>query len=102
MLLKVGLGLMLGSTVSLFGGFWLSDGARSLALIFQFSELMLLVGFAFIGLDAVGTQIEDPFGTDPNDLPLSAISRNIEIDLLQQLGETEVPPVLRPQDGLLL
>lgn len=62
----------------------------------------LIVAFAFVGFDAVGTQIEEPFGIDPNDLPLTAISRMIEIDLLQQLGEADVPAMERPVDGILL
>jgi putative membrane protein len=60
-----------------------------------------LVAFAFLGLDAVGTEMEDPFETDPNDLPLAAITRVIEIDLHQLLGDAEVPERLQPVGGLL-
>lgn len=63
--------------------------------------VVLIIGYAFFGLDAVGDEIEDPFGTDINDLPLAALSRMIEINLRQTLGETEVPPVLTPVDGVL-
>ncbi len=61
-----------------------------------------IVAFAFLGLDAVGTQIEDPFEEDPNDLPLSAISRMLENDLREVLGETDLRPDLGPVDGILL
>jgi ion channel-forming bestrophin family protein len=61
----------------------------------------LLIAYAFFGLDALGEEIEDPFGTDPNDLPLSSIARTIEINLRQSLGETDVPPPLRPIDRVL-
>lgn len=60
-----------------------------------------MVAFAFLGLDAVGSQIEDPFETDPNDLPLSAMCRTIEINLLQALGVRDLPPEVRPQNGVL-
>ena len=30
----------------------------------------------FLGLDAIGEEIEDPFGKQPNDLPLNYISTN--------------------------
>ncbi|WP_106391410.1 bestrophin family protein [Enhygromyxa salina] len=63
--------------------------------------VVAIVAYAFYGLDAVGTEIEDPFGTDPNDLPLSTLSRMIEINLRQRLGEGELPPVLEPVDGIL-
>jgi putative membrane protein len=62
----------------------------------------LFVAYAFLGLDAVGDEIEDPFGSDPNDLPLSTLSRTIELNLRQSLGETErLPKVFQPVDGVL-
>lgn len=56
----------------------------------------LVVSYAFFGLDIVGDEIEQPFGYDPNDLPLSSISRMIEINLRQRLGDTDLPPPLKP------
>jgi putative membrane protein len=64
--------------------------------------VVAIIGYAFFGLDAVGEEIEDPFGTDINDLPLSSLSRMIEINLRQLLGETELPEPLAPVDGVLL
>lgn len=62
----------------------------------------VLVGYTFFGLDALGDQIEDPFGTEPNDLPIDAMVRVIERDMLGALGESDLPPVLEPVDGILL
>ncbi len=64
--------------------------------------VVLIVAYAFLGLDAVGTQIEDPFEEDANDLPLDAICRTIERDLRQRLGESELPEPVRPSHGVLL
>ena len=64
--------------------------------------VVLMVAYTFLGLDAVGDEIEDPFGEDLNDLPLSTLSRMIEINLRQTLGETETPPPLPSQDGHFL
>lgn len=58
--------------------------------------------FAFLGLDAVGDEIEDPFGTDPNDLPLATLSRMIEVNLRQSLDENDVPELLQPVNRVLL
>jgi len=58
---------------------------------------VVIVGYAFFGLDALGDQLEDPFGTDANDLPLDAMVRTVERDLLFALSETELPPVLVAQ-----
>jgi ion channel-forming bestrophin family protein len=60
-----------------------------------------IVAYAFFGLDVVGEEIEMPFGTDYNDLPLRAISRMIEVNLRQRLGEHNVPPMLKPVNDFL-
>jgi putative membrane protein len=56
----------------------------------------LVVSYAFFGLDIVGDEIEQPFGHDPNDLPLTAISRMIEINLRQRLGDDPLPEPMKP------
>ena len=63
--------------------------------------VVLFVAFCLRGLDEVGNQLEDPFETDPNDLPLAALARRIEIDALTALGEPSPAP-WQPQDGVLL
>jgi putative membrane protein len=63
--------------------------------------VVAIVAYAFYGLDAVGTEVEDPFGFDPNDLPLSSLTRMIEINLRQRLGEQQLPPSLEPVDSVL-
>ncbi|HWO23447.1 MAG TPA: bestrophin family ion channel [Kofleriaceae bacterium] len=37
-----------------------------------------LLALALFGIDEIGVEIEDPFGDDPNDLPLDAIGNGIE------------------------
>jgi putative membrane protein len=56
----------------------------------------LLVAYTFFGLDALGDEIEEPFGTADHDLPLDAICRTIEIDLRAALGDPDLPPPLLP------
>lgn len=63
--------------------------------------VVAIIAYAFFGLDAVGEEIEEPFGTDVNDLPLSTLSRMIEINLRQTIKEQDVPSVLQPVDGVL-
>jgi putative membrane protein len=62
----------------------------SLSLPFQMVDqlewmtgpIVALISFTLLGIEEIGIQIEDPFGHDPNDLPLDAICntmmRNIE------------------------
>ena len=61
-----------------------------------------IIAYAFLGLDAVGDEIEDPFGEDLNDLPLATLSRMIEVNLRQLLGQSDPPELLQPKDGVLL
>jgi len=69
----------------------------------EFTPLVVLfTAYAFLGLDAIGDELENPFGTDPNDLPLASLARSIEINLREMLGETDLPPPLQPQDRVLL
>jgi len=63
--------------------------------------VVALISYAFFGLDAVGGEIENPFGYDANDLPLAALSRMIEINLRQRLGETDLPPFAEPVHNIL-
>lgn len=60
-----------------------------------------LISYAFFGLDALGDELEEPFGLLPNDLPLATICRRVEIDLLEMLGDTELPPMPEPVDYVL-
>jgi putative membrane protein len=60
-----------------------------------------LVGFIFLALDKIGRDLEDPFDNGIYDIPLTAMSRTIEINLRQMLGETELPDPLQPVDGVL-
>lgn len=64
--------------------------------------VVLLITHAFFGLDEIGDELEQPFGTEPQDLPLTAISRTIEVNLLQAIGEEEVPELLQPVNGVLV
>ncbi|MEM7233950.1 MAG: bestrophin family ion channel [Planctomycetota bacterium] len=64
--------------------------------------VVFLISHAFFGLDAIGDEIEEPFGLHTHDLPIHGISRNIEINLRELLGETELPEQLEPTDGVLV
>jgi putative membrane protein len=55
-----------------------------------------IVSFTFFGLDALGDEIEEPFGVLPNDLALSSMCRTIERDLRAALGERNLPEPLLP------
>ena len=60
-----------------------------------------VAGLMFLAVLAIGDDLVDPFDNSPHDLPLSAMCRTIEIDLLQSIGE-EAPPPMRPDASGIL
>lgn len=62
--------------------------------------VVALVGYTFFGLDALGDELEEPFGTEPNDLPLDAMVRAVDRIVQHALGEP-MPAPLAP-DGYWL
>lgn len=60
-----------------------------------------VLAYAFFGLDQLGEEMEEPFGTEPNDLPLDALVRGIEADLLDSQDVRPLPAPLQPRDYVL-
>jgi putative membrane protein len=64
--------------------------------------VVMFISYAFFGLDAIGDEIENPFGRDVNDLPLYQLSRMIEGNIRKRVGDTDLPPPVKPHRGVLL
>lgn len=64
--------------------------------------VVLLISYSFFGLDAIGEEIEEPFGTDPNDLPLSAFCNMLEREALTRIEETDNLPTPSVPTGNIL
>lgn len=62
--------------------------------------VVLVISYCFFGLDAIGGELEQPFGLDTNDLPLRAISRTIERNLRTRIGEP-LPEAATPRNTIL-
>lgn len=52
-----------------------------------------LIAYSFFGLDALSEELEDPFGTEANDLALDGLCRVCEISVFEALGETPPQPI---------
>lgn len=61
-----------------------------------------LISWMFITMEQVGDSSEDPFELGLNDVPISALARSIEIDLLQFTGDQNIPANLEPVADILL
>lgn len=62
-------------------------------LVFPFT---LLVSWVFILMELIGDYSENPFEGLYNDVPISSMARDIEIDIRQMLDETDLPKPLEP------
>lgn len=62
----------------------------------------VLIGWVFLVLEQVGESTENPFEGSANDIPITQISRNIEIDLREMLGEKDLPPAIQPINNIIL
>lgn len=60
-----------------------------------------VIGFMFLALDRIGRDLEDPFENTLHDIPMQAITRAIEADLLQAIGSDSVPTPVSVRDGVL-
>ena len=58
-----------------------------------------LIAYTFFGLDALSEELEDPFGTEANDLALDGLCRVCEISVFEALGETP-PKMIQPRGSI--
>lgn len=68
-------------------------------LVIPFS---VLISWVYTSLEQVGESTENPFEGSSNDVPISQMSRTIEIDMREMLGETDLPPALQPKNNIIL
>ena len=59
-----------------------------------------VAGLMFLAVLQIGDDLVDPFANTVHDVPLTAMCRTIEIDLLQSIGD-EAPEPVKPDDGVL-
>ncbi|GAB3703865.1 bestrophin family ion channel [Spirosoma flavus] len=62
----------------------------------------VLVSWVFNSMERVGESTENPFEGGPNDVPITGMSRGIEIDLREMLDEKEIPTALQPVNNILM
>lgn len=61
-----------------------------------------IVTWAFHVLDTIGESSVNPFEGSANDVPITQISRTIEIDMRDMLNETNLPPAIQPENNIVL
>lgn len=74
----------------------LGEGFVYLAIPFS-----ALAGWVFTTMEKIGESSENPFEGGPNDVPITAMARTIEIDLLEMFDQKDIPEPVQPTHNIL-
>jgi putative membrane protein len=83
----------------------LNDGMEGIMkgnMVWMVIPFSVLISWVYTSLEQVGESTENPFEGSANDVPISQMSRTIEIDMREMLGETDLPPALQPKNNIIL
>lgn len=86
--------------VPAFAGLGSTDGVLGTLMLWLSVPFSVLIGWMYFALDLVGESTSNPFEGNANDVPISQISRDIEIELRARLGDTDLPSPLPPVHGI--
>ena len=56
----------------------------------------VFISYTFLSWDSLAEELEDPFGTSANDLPLNAMCNTIERNLMDMTGQHPLPEKMQP------
>lgn len=70
-------------------------------LIWLSIPFSVLAGWVFTTMEKIGESSENPFEGSANDIPITAMSRSIEVDLREMLGEKDIPAIINPHNNIL-
>lgn len=62
----------------------------------------VLISWVYTSLDQVGESTENPFEGNANDIPISQMSRGVEIDIREMLGETDLPEAMKGKNNIVM
>ncbi|MBS0253261.1 MAG: bestrophin, partial [Proteobacteria bacterium] len=58
--------------------------------------IVAFISYTFFGLDAIGDDLAEPFAPADNSLPVKALVRVVEREILSSLGVSPLPDELQP------
>lgn len=61
----------------------------------------VIVGWIYVVMELIGDYSENPFQGLHNDIPMLALNRTIEIDILELFGEKNIPQPIAAKNGVL-
>lgn len=79
-----------------------SDADLPSYMIWGVIPFTMLIGWIFWMMEGAGDYTENPFEALAFDIPMTSLTRTIEIDLREMLGETDLPAPITPKDGFVV
>lgn len=64
--------------------------------------LVTFMSYVLVTIEKLGHELKNPFDNKPNDTPMNALCRTVEIDVRQFLGETGIPSPIEGENGVLM
>ncbi|MFD0928853.1 bestrophin family protein [Methylophilus glucosoxydans] len=61
-----------------------------------------LAAYTLFGLDALGNELEEPFAPIANALPINALTEVIDIELMEALGQSDLPALPTAKEFVLM
>ena len=92
--------LLIHRTVYLFSG--LLPFALAPELQWGTPIIVAFISYTFFGLDAIGDDLAEPFSNADNGLPINALVRALQREVMDFLGLAPLPDELQPVDYVLL
>lgn len=71
-------------------------------LVWMSIPFSALSTWIFTTLEKIGESTESPFEGSANDVPITSISRSIEIDLREMFNDDNIPEPLKPENNILV
>ena len=71
-------------------------------MFWVFPLLSGLIIWIYYLMEKIGDYSENPFEGTYNDVPITSISRGIEIDLREMINDTDIPKPMTDENGFLL
>ncbi len=71
-------------------------------LVWLTIPISVTLSWIFYTMEVVGDSSENPFENAINDVPMTAICRNIEIDLLQMIHASVIPGKIKSENNILM
>jgi len=72
------------------------------AFVWLTIPISVIISWIFNVMEIVGDKSENPFEKGVNDIPMTAICRNIEIDLREMLDESNIPSRILPVKNIIM